>query len=105
MKDLITYDIGSKLNAGQVFENVTRALPSFDWRRGDSDAQGPYISGTNDELIQVKLWLGEAPIQMSVSFRRAWPDATDRENRKQQLIESIIKNLIPSIGTIVKMDA
>ena len=105
MKDFVTYDIGSNLNAEQVFNNVSRALSTFDWRRGDSDAQGPYISGTNDELIQVKLWLGEAPIQMSVSFRRAWPDAIDRENRKQQLIESITKNLIPSLGTLLKMDA
>ena len=105
MKDFVTYDIHSDLSENQVFEHAVRALPKFKWRRGDSDAQGPYISGMNDEFIQIKLWLGEDPIEMSVSFDGAWANAPDRENRKQQLLDVITTTFLSSLGTIMKMDA
>jgi hypothetical protein len=104
VKDFITYDLRCVLNKKQVFDKAIETLSAFAWRQGDSDAQGPYVSGTSDDHVQVKLWLGEAPIAMSVSFRRAWPEVPDREGRKNEVIDLIERELIPVIGTIMKAD-
>jgi hypothetical protein len=104
MKDFVTYDIRCNLSKAQVYEKAVGALSEFAWRQGDSDAQGPYISGSNDQRIQVKLWLGEDPLALSVSFRRAWLDAPDRETRKSNLIDRIERTLISSLGTVVKRE-
>ena len=105
MKDFITYCIRSGLAKKQVFDIVKRTLPDFQWRQGDSDAQGPYVSGSNDDHVQIQLWLGEDPVDMFVSFSRAWMDAGDREKKKSELIEVVDKSVAPLLGAVTKKDA
>ncbi len=104
MKDFITYDLRSNLSEDQVYEQVCQTLPTFAWRRGNSDAQGFYITGTSNESVRIKLWLDEEPIAMSISFRNAWLETPDRELRKEQLFNLVKTELIPSLGMIIKVN-
>lgn len=105
MKDFVRIDIDSDANDAVAYEYALRALPEFSWRRGDSDQLGPYLSGRNADHVQIKIWLGEKPFDMSISFRNAWLNIPEREEKKEALVADILKNLIPSFGNIVKMDA
>lgn len=105
MKDYICIDIESNLTSPTVLELAMSTFPDFKWHSGDSDSQGPYVFGTSEEDVQIQIWLGEQPVEMSVSFRNVSSDVFQREERKGILIEMIRKNLIPSLGEIVKFDA
>lgn len=105
MKDFVTYDVRCTLAKQQVLDIVIRKLPDFKWRQGESDAQGPYISGMNRDDVQIKLWLGESPVSISVSFDDVWDDEPDREERKGALIQSIDNAVVPLLGTVMKIDA
>ncbi len=98
MKDFLTYDVNCILTKQQVFDIVIHILPDFKWRQGDSDAQGPYISGMNSDDVQIKLWLGDTPVGISVSFDDVWIGATDREERKDVLIKLIDKTVVPLLS-------
>lgn len=104
MNDFFTYDIVSNLTPDTMLDQLSRALPGFDWRRGSSDAEGPYIKGKNADSIEVEVWLGmgDEPVAMSVSFRRAWPGAPDRDEYKQQLVDHVERALLPSLGALKK---
>ncbi|KPA13232.1 hypothetical protein MHK_006538 [Candidatus Magnetomorum sp. HK-1] len=104
MKDFVTYDIFCDLNKEQIFAEVVGFLPNFKWRQGDSDSQGPYISGMDDDDIQIKLWLGEEPVEMTISFDDVWLDTSDRDKRKVHFIELIENVIIPPLGVISKFD-
>lgn len=105
MKDFVTYDVRCILAKQQVLDIVTFNLPEFKWRQGESDAQGSYISGINRDDVQIKLWLGEAPVGISVSFDDVWNGEPDREERKGALIQLMDKAVIPLLGTVTKRDA
>jgi len=105
MKDFITYDINSKLGEEEIFDLVTKILPNFKWRRGDSDAIGPYVSGRNNGGVRIELVLGENPIEMSVSFRSVPPGISEQENHKLQLVQLIQTTLLPSLGIVVKKNS
>lgn len=105
MKDFVRIDIDSNVNDDFAYKCVRRALPEFSWRRGDSDQQGPYLSGGNADHVDIQIWLGEKPFAMSVLFQDVWPNVPKREEKKEALIADILKNLIPTLGNIVKMDA
>lgn len=105
MKDFVCIDVHSDASDVVVYEAARRAFPDFDWRRGDSDMQGPYVSGRNTDRVQIKIWLGEKPYSMTVSFQDVWPNDLRREERKGVLIDAIIKNLIPSLGNVGNLDA
>lgn len=99
MKDFIQIRIETSLNAAQGLNYFREALPRFKWRQGDSDMQGPYISGTNDKAVQLMLWLGEKPCDFTISFAGATSSAT--ENRV--LVNQILQTVAPSIGEIVEI--
>lgn len=105
MKDFVTYDVRSSLSKSRIFELVTRSFPGFRWRQGDSDSQGPYISGMDPDDLQIKLWLGESPIKISISFDDVWVDQPDRETRKAEMIENFEKSVIDLLGWVTKKDA
>lgn len=105
MKDFVTYDVRCTLAKQQVLDIVIRKLPDFKWRQGESDAQGPYISGMNRDDVQIKLWLGEAPVSMSVSFDDVWIGEPDREEKKDALIQLLDKAVVPLLGAVTKKDA
>ena len=99
MKDFITYDIESELKQDEVYQIINNKLPGFRWRKGDSDSQGEYISGRNQDGVTIKAWLEtNAFIEMSVCFTGVWENHNDRSTKKEQLIELIEKKLIPVIG-------
>ena len=55
-------------------------LPAFRWRQGDSDAQGPYVSGSRPDGVHIKFWWGEQPHDLTVSFRSSAADAAAMED-------------------------
>lgn len=105
MKDFVTYDVSCTLGKQRVLDIVTRNLPDFRWRQGDSDSQGSYISGINGDDVQIKLWLGEAPVSMSVAFDDVWIGELNREEKKDALIQLLDKVVIPLLGAVTKKDA
>lgn len=100
MKDFITYDIKSELSRDEIFENAIRILSNLEWRKGNSDSQGLYISGNNKQKITIQLWVSETPIEMFISFRSAWLgcDKEYENSQKQELINIVETSFIPSIG-------
>ncbi|MGO4502934.1 MULTISPECIES: hypothetical protein [unclassified Dyella] len=94
MNDFISIDIESGLSDGDVFAIFSEALPGFTWRRGDSDAQGPYVSGIDSQGVKIQCWTGESPMAMSVSFRAAKVDDEARE----LLANTVLEELVPRIG-------
>lgn len=99
MKDFITYDIESELKQDEVYQKINNKLPDFRWRKGDSDSQGEYISGRDQDGVTIKVWLETNTFsEMSVCFTGVWENHNDRNTKKEQLIERIEKELIPLIG-------
>lgn len=94
MNDFISIDIESRLSDGDVFAIFSESLPSFTWRRGDSDAQGPYVSGVDSHGVKIQCWTGESPMAMSVSFRAAKVGDEARE----LLANAILQEVVPRIG-------
>jgi len=102
MKEFITYDLKSKLNRSDIYNKALTALPDFNWRKGDSDSQGEYVSGMNQNKVDIQLWLEGNLVEMSVSFRGCWENNENRESKKQKLINIVEFNLIPAIGANIK---
>ncbi|MDD5336391.1 MAG: hypothetical protein PHS32_21845 [Rhodoferax sp.] len=99
MKDFIHVRIKSDLNAEQMLDQFSSKLLGFKWRQGDSDMQGPYISGMNNDGVQVMMWHGEQPNDLTVSFSGA--TSSDTENR--ELIDQLLHRLAPSLGEVVEV--
>ncbi|PMQ07553.1 hypothetical protein DyAD56_02175 [Dyella sp. AD56] len=97
MKDFISIDVESVLTDSDVLSIVSVALPEFSWRRGDSDAQGTYVSGTDVHGVKIQCWTGETPMAMSVSFRAA---RTIGEEAKELLANTILREVVPLIGRL-----
>jgi len=95
MRDFISIDVESVLTDSDVFSIVSEALPGFAWRRGDSDAQGTYVSGTDVHGVRTQCWTGENPMAMSVSFRAA---RTIGEEAKERLANTILREVVPRMG-------
>lgn len=103
MKDYICIDVQPDTSAVNIYEHVTHTLPEFQWRRGNSDMQGPYISGVNADKVHIKLWLGETPVAMSISFASVLGDDMKREQMKIALIEDIKQKFLPLIGEVINI--
>ena len=101
MRDFITYDVRTSLPVERIYEIVAKQLPEFAWRQGDSDAQGPYISGTDSDAVQMKLWLGEDPMTISASFR-AIRDLNKRQSRQIDLVDVLETVVLPGLGIVLK---
>jgi len=99
MKDFIRIHWQTKLQLSSVFGRLVAALPAFQWRQGDSDMQGAYISGTNPGGAQIKLWFAEQPVDVTVSFRAA----NISESEASALVDQLVVELLPSMGEIVRV--
>jgi len=97
MKDFISIDVESERTDGDVFSIVSEALPGFSWRRGDSDAQGTYVSGMDVQGVRIQCWTGQNPMAMSVSFRSA---KAISEETKRLLADAILREVVPRIGRV-----
>ena len=71
-------------------------LPGFAWRGGDSDAQGPYFSGSDGAGVRVKYWFGEQPCDLTLSF----DPAVDAEQRSA-LLDQVAATLAPRLGRVI----
>lgn len=69
----------TRLSKEAMIEKLKYSFPDFRWHGGDSDAQGPYISGTAQNSIRVQIWLGETPYDATVSIRPESVDAAQRD--------------------------
>lgn len=105
LKEIINIDVRPSISDDEIFHHFSHTLPKFKWRRGDSDMQGPYLSGVSPDYVDIQVWLGEKPITVFISFTGAWPNDPDRDMRKQQFFEFVINDLILRIGIAVKIDA
>ena len=102
MKDFILYDIKSELNQSDIYSKLLVLFPDYDWRLGDSDSQGKYISGRDKNNIDIEIWLGDTPIGMTVCFRGVWENSNNREEEKQKIINLLEKKFIPYLGEKIK---
>lgn len=98
MKNFIRFQVQSKLKQDQLFELTKRSLPEFDWRRGDSDAQGLYVSGLTTDLIQIQFWFDDGFVDTTVSFRSVEADSP----RKEALITRLEKDIFSAMGRVLK---
>lgn len=99
MKNFIHFRIKSSLNAEQILGQFSSKLLGFKWRQGDSDMQGPYISGVNNDGVQLMMWHGEQPNDLTVSFS----GATSSEAENRELIDQVLHRLAPSLGAVVEV--
>ena len=102
MKNFLSIRLDTPLDEQAICDQLEAGFPDFAWRRGDSDAQGPYISGVDQAVVQIKCWMGERPVDVAASFRSAWPDVEGREDRKQQAAQQLLR-LLRSLGEVVEV--
>jgi len=100
MTDFIRADIESNLSNEEIFSVFLKFLPDFDWKKGDSDSQGNYITGTNSGKVKIQCWTEEKPMALSVSFRSAATNKNDIDIFSKLLISEII----PKIGNTLKIN-
>ena len=96
MKDFVRIRLNTDLNSQQAADRLAVALPAFAWRLGDSDAQGPYVSGTDAAGVQVMMWLGEQPADLTVSFAGSNAPAPIRA-----LLVNAVQDFARSVGEVV----
>lgn len=104
MKEFILADIESNLGDSEIQDLVIKFLPDFTWRSGDSDMQGRYLSGISADSATIKIWMGERPLVLSISFRSVSPNIPERESRKAAIIDLVKDQLIPALGKSIKFD-
>ncbi|MBB6249199.1 hypothetical protein [Rhodanobacter sp. A1T4] len=100
MKDFVRIDVVSELGQDAIFQILKEALPSFQWRQGDSDAQGPYVSGMHKDGVKIQAWLGEQPVAVSASFRAAWREDPAREEKKNAVLVPLLELACPALGAV-----
>lgn len=101
MKDYVCIDIQSDLDQAGWRQLLETALPDFAWRGGDSDAQGPYLSGVRTDGVDIQCWTGYAPAEMAVSFHGANLSQAAMSN----LITTLEKSILPKAGKVLSVDA
>lgn len=92
MNKFFSFTFQTESTKSEILEALKKDLPAFKWRGGDSDAQGPYISGRDAEGAQIKIWLGEYPFDATVSFRSSW-DVPEKDFLKSEFISGFKKIL------------
>jgi hypothetical protein len=95
MRDAYGYSlaVSSPEPEAAFVERLRALLPEFQWRGGDSDMQGPYQSGRSAEGASLKIWFGERPFSVSLSFAGIPKDRENREALKRDLIQHICSKL------------
>ena len=100
MKEVYSFDIASAMEERAAIETIKTLLPHYQWRTGDSDAQGPYVSGLAPDGTNVKIWVGERPFEMSVSFSLMPKDVENREDKKRAGLEHL-STVLAALGKVV----
>lgn len=105
MKEFISINLRTNYSDDEINKYVFQFFPDFKWRSGDSDMQGRYISGVDVDGVQIKLWLAERPVAMSISFHGLRLNLLDREPKKEEVVRRVRDTLIPMLGEIIDPDA
>lgn len=100
MINYVNIDLKTEFNVTALRENLSKKFPDFRWRCGDSDLQGTYVSGMNNEKIKIQIWNGVDPAEMSVSFTGSQLN----EPEKKKILDDVIYKLIPLIGKFIKIE-
>ena len=101
MKDYVCIDIQSDLDQAGWRRLLEAMLPDFAWRGGDSDVQGPYLSGRRPDDVHIQCWMGESPAEMAVSFYGANLSQAAMSN----LITLLEQRVLPKAGEVLRIDA
>lgn len=101
MKDYIVFSVKSILNQDDVFEIMQNNLSDFLWRRGDSDAQGFYVSGERADGVYLKAWISETPFTLTLSFNELFTKMPTQQASKKILFDRISKSVLPNLGQLL----
>ncbi len=104
MKDFFSTSIKTNLSQEDIYSIVSKNLPEFSWRMGDSDSQGLFISGNGKNTEQIQLWLDENLVDVTISLRNVKTDDSNRDEWKKNLINKILISVLPNIGEIGDVD-
>lgn len=104
MKEFVSVDIQSVCDEAEIKICVERLFLDFTWHSGDSDTQGPYLFGVNEDCVRIQLWLGERPIAMSISFRDMPLDIPERESKMIAITNRVRDNLVAALGEAARFD-
>jgi hypothetical protein len=105
MKDFITIEFQSTCKQDEVIAVLKAHLPDFQWRCGDSDMQGLYVSGRNSDLVNIQFWLSEPPMSATISFRNSWLDIASRDTLKKEILNKVVIDTIPVLGKLLNQTA
>lgn len=94
MNEFLYIEFVSDESRDDLYDLLVLNFPDYRWMCGDSDIQGLYITGANEESVQIQLWL-EEPEVMTVSFSLAWVGEPDRDRKKELLFKKIQDVLFP----------
>jgi hypothetical protein len=103
MRDFVSADLRTSLSQVEVHERLASLLPHFSFRMGDSDANGLYVSGVDEEQAQLKVWLGEDPATLTLSTRGWRVGVTNRDEAKRMLWEQLTRKVLPALGELVRI--
>lgn len=103
MRDFIAIDLRTSLSQAEVREQLESLLPHFRFRMGDSDLNGRYVSGADEEQAQLQVWLREAPATLTLSLRRWRVGATNRDEAKGVLWARLTAEVLPALGEVVRI--
>lgn len=73
MVTFMDFDIQAECSKEDVFHLCQRSMPNMNWRMGESDMAGGYVSGSQSG-VQVKCWTGENLMAFSLSFLEEVPE-------------------------------
>lgn len=104
MRNVFAYELSSAIADRCIVERIRERLPEFKWRGGDSDMLGPYQSGTSDNGVCLRIWLGERPFDVLLSFSMLQGDMVDREAVKTSILQRVTVQL-SELGTLVDVTA
>ncbi len=99
MQDFVRIAVTTDLDRDRVLERASAALQGFKWRGGDSDMQGPYVTGTNARGVKVQIWLGEAPADVTLSFHQIKPYMAGDSLFKDETLNQL-KAFLATLGSV-----
>lgn len=83
-----------------MLASLRASFPEFSWRLGDSEYEGLHIHGTNEDQVEFEIWYEDKPPGGYISFRSAWKDVANREEKKAVMYESFQQRLSPAFDII-----
>jgi hypothetical protein len=93
MSDYLEFQVHGALDQGNLVDTLRSEFPSVEWRSGDSDAQGRYIKGYDPTGADLALWLDDAPVVLTLDYRRVPCERRGQVAASEQKITSLLARL------------